>query len=225
MVIVLSFGVMQPVMTAFSYTDDLAQITTTVGEVTDILIREDMLRPETVGQIPTNNSVEFENVHFAYQEKEILHGISLRIEPGTVNALVGPSGSGKSTMARLLASLWDVTSGEIRIGGIDIRKLPLKECTSRIAYVSQDNYLFDLSVMENIRRGNRNATDEAVIQAAKECGCHDFIMGVGKRVSDDMWIWRWSSVRRRKTAYFHCPCNAEKCTDYYSGRSDILYGS
>lgn len=71
MVIVLSFGVMQPVMTAFSYTDDLAQITTIVGEVTDILIREDMLRPETVGQIPTNNSVEFENVHFAYQEKKI----------------------------------------------------------------------------------------------------------------------------------------------------------
>ena len=179
-VIVLSFGVMQPIMTAFSYTDDLAQITTIVGEVTDILIREDMLRPETVGQIPTNNSVEFENVHFAYQEKEILHGISLRIEPGTVNALVGPSGSGKSTLARLLASLWDVTSGEIRIGGIDIRKLPLKECTSRIAYVSQDNYLFDLSVMENIRMGNRNATDEAVIQAAKECGCHDFIMGLEK---------------------------------------------
>ena len=70
--------------------------------------------------------------------------------------------------------------GEIRIGGIDIRKLPLKECTSRIAYVSQDNYLFDLSVMENIRMGNRNATDEAVIQAAKECGCHDFIMGLEK---------------------------------------------
>ena len=180
MVIVLSFGVMQPVMTAFSYMDDLAQITTIVGEVTDILIREDMLRPETVGQIPTNNSVEFENVHFAYQEKEILHGISLRIEPGTVNALVGPSGSGKSTIARLLASLWDVTSGEIRIGGIDIRKLPLKECTSRIAYVSQDNYLFDLPVMENIRMGNRNATDEAVIQAAKECGCHDFIIGLEK---------------------------------------------
>lgn len=180
MVIVLSFGVMQPVMTAFSYTDDLAQITTIVGEVTDILIREDMLRPETVGQIPTNNSVEFENVHFAYQEKEILHGISLRIEPGTINALVGPSGSGKSTMARLLASLWDATSGEIRIGGIDIRKLPLKECTSRIAYVSQDNYLFDLPVMENIRMGNRNATDEEVIQAAKECGCHDFIMGLEK---------------------------------------------
>lgn len=179
-VIVLSFGVMQPIMTAFSYTDDLAQITTMVGEVTDILTQEDMLRPETVGQIPADHSIEFENVHFAYQEKEILHGISLRIEPGTVNALVGPSGSGKSTLARLLASLWDVTSGEIRIGGIDIRKLPLKECTSRIAYVSQDNYLFDLPVMENIRMGNRNAADEEVIQAAKECGCHDFIMGLEK---------------------------------------------
>lgn len=66
---------------------------------------------------------------------------------------MGPSGSGKSTIARLVASLWDVDSGSILLGGVDIRALPLQECTSRIAYVSQDNYLFDLSVMDNIRMG------------------------------------------------------------------------
>ena len=97
---------------------------------------------------------------------------------GRSNALVGPSGSGKSTIARLIASLWDVKDGEIDLGGVDIRTLPLAECTKHIAYVSQDNYLFDLSVMDNIRMGRKGATDAEVIDAAKKCGCHEFIMGL-----------------------------------------------
>lgn len=108
----------------------------------------------------------------------MLHGIDLHIEQGTVNALVGPSGSGKSTIARLIASLWDVKDGVIELGGVDIRTLPLAECTKRIANVSQDNYLFDLSVMDNIRMGRKGATDEEVIDAAKKCGCHEFIMSL-----------------------------------------------
>lgn len=177
-VIILSFGVMQPLITAYSYTDDLAQLGTIVGEVADILSEKDMQRPDTVQVLPKDNAIELKDVRFAYHEKEVLHGVSLRIEPGTVNALVGPSGSGKSTIARLVASLWDVDSGSITLGGVDIRTLPLKECTDRIAYVSQDNYLFDLSVMDNIRMGRKGATDEQVIAAARACGCHDFIMGL-----------------------------------------------
>lgn len=177
-VIVLSFGVMQPLITAFSYTDDIAQVTTIVGEVADILSEEDMKRPETAEKLPEDNSVELKNVRFAYRDKEVLHGVSLRIEPGTVNALVGPSGSGKSTIARLIASLWDVKDGSIELGGVDIRTLPLKDCTDRIAYVSQDNYLFDLTVMDNIRMGRKGATDEEVINAAKKCGCHEFILSL-----------------------------------------------
>ena len=177
-VIVLSFGVMQPLITAFSYTDDIAQVTTIVGEVADVLSGEDMQRPEKAERLPADNSVELKNVRFAYHDKEVLHGVSLRIEPGTVNALVGPSGSGKSTVARLIASLWDVKDGTVELGGVDIRTLPLAECTKRIAYVSQDNYLFDLSVMDNIRMGKKGASDEEVIAAAKKCGCHDFIMGL-----------------------------------------------
>ena len=178
--IVLSFGVMQPLITAYSYTDDLAQLGTIMGEVADILEREDLHRPERARALPKDNSIELKNVRFAYHEKEVLHGVSLRIEPGTVNALVGPSGSGKSTIARLVASHWDVGSGSITLGGVDIRTLPLKECTDRIAYVSQDNYLFDLSVMDNIRMGRKGATDEEVIAAAKACGCHEFIMSLEK---------------------------------------------
>ena len=177
-VIVLSFGVMQPLITAFSYTDDIAQVTTIVGEVADVLSLEDMQRPEKAEKLPEDNSIELKNVRFAYHDKEVLHGVSLHIEPGTVNALVGPSGSGKSTIARLIASLWDVKDGAIELGGVDLRKLPLKDCTDRIAYVSQDNYLFDLSVMDNIRMGRKGASDEDVIAAAKACGCHDFIMGL-----------------------------------------------
>ena len=177
-VIVLSFGVMQPLITAFSYTDDIAQVTTIVGEVAEVLSGEDMQRPERAEKLPADNSIELKDVRFAYHDKEVLHGINLNIAPGTVNALVGPSGSGKSTIARLIASLWDVKDGAIELGGVDIRTLPLAECTKRIAYVSQDNYLFDLSVIDNIRMGRKGATDEEVIDAAKKCGCHAFIMGL-----------------------------------------------
>lgn len=178
MVIILSFGIIQPLITAFSYTDDLAQVSIIVGEVAEVLSGRNLQRPDTAQTLPEDNAIELKDVRFTYHEKEVLHGVSLRIAPGTINALVGPSGSGKSTIARLIASLWDVESGSITLGGVDIRMLPLKECTDRIAYVSQDNYLFDLSVMDNIRMGRKGATDAEVIAAAKACGCHDFIMSL-----------------------------------------------
>ena len=178
-VVVLSFGVMQPLITAFSYTDDIVQVKAIVGEVAEVLSGEDMQRPESAEKLTADNAIQLKDVRFAYHDKEVLHGIDLHIAPGTVNALVGPSGSGKSTIARLIASLWDVKDGAIELGGVDIRTLPLAECTKRIAYVSQDNYLFDLSVMGNIRMGRKGVTNAEVIDAAKKCGCHEFIMGLG----------------------------------------------
>ena len=177
-VIVLSFGVMQPLITALSYTDDIAQVKIIIGEVAEVLSGEEMQRPTTAETLPADNAIELKNVCFAYHDKEVLHGINLHIAPGTVNAFVGPSGSGKSTIARLIASLWDIKDGAIELGGVDIRMLPLAECTKRIAYVSQDNYLFDLSVMDNIRMGRKGASDEEVMDAARKCGCHAFIMGL-----------------------------------------------
>lgn len=177
-VIVLSFGVMQPLITALSYTDDIAQVKIIISEVAEVLSGEEMQRPKKAKKLPADNAIELKNVCFAYHDKEVLHGINLHIAPGTVNALVGPSGSGKTTIARLIASLWEVKDGAIELGGVDIRQLPLKDCTDRIAYVSQDNYLFDLSVMDNIRMGRKGASDREVIDAAKKCGCHAFIMGL-----------------------------------------------
>ena len=177
-VIVLSFGVMQPLITAFSYTDDIVQVKAIVGEVAEVLSGEDMQRPESAEKLTADNAIQLKDVRFAYHDKEVLHGIDLHIAPGTVNALVGPSGSGKSTIARLIASLWDVKDGAIELGSVDIRTLPLAECTKRIAYVSQDNYPFDLSVMDNISMGRKGVTNAEVIDAAKKCGCHEFIMGL-----------------------------------------------
>jgi ATP-binding cassette subfamily B protein len=102
----------------------------------------------------------------------------MKIRKGDLVAIVGPSGSGKSTIARLIDSLWDVDSGTITYGGVNIKDLPLNYYTGQIAYVAQDNYLFDMSVKENIRLGRAGATDEDVINAAKATGCHEFILGL-----------------------------------------------
>ena len=178
MLIILSMGLISPIVTAANYMDDIAKMGTIVGEVTDILEKPELKRPDTMTEQPEGTDIELKDVHFAYKENEVLHGVDLSIKAGTVNALVGLSGSGKSTIAKLIASFWDVGSGSITFGEVDIRKIPLDDYQKKIAYVSQDNYLFDMSVMENIRLGNPKATDEQVMEAAKACGCHDFILGL-----------------------------------------------
>ena len=176
MLIILSLGLVSPFMTIASYWDGIAKMGTVIGEATEILEREELIRPDTMSEKPNGTDIVLKDVHFGYKDEEILHGIDLNIRQGTVNALVGPSGSGKSTIAKLIASFWDVDSGSITFGGVDIRKIPLTEYNRNIAYVSQDNYLFDETIMDNIRMGSPNVSDDDVINAAKACGCHDFIM-------------------------------------------------
>ena len=176
--IILSTGLITPLVVAFSYTDDLLKMGTIFGEVIEILERKDMVRPSEVTKEPQGSDISLRDVRFTYKDKEVLHGINMDIRQGEVVAIVGPSGSGKSTVARLIDSLWDVDSGSITFGGININELPLDYYMSRIAYVAQDNYLFDLTVKENIRLGRAGATDEDVYNAAKACGCHEFIMGL-----------------------------------------------
>ena len=89
---------------------------------------------------------------------------------------MGPSGSGKSTIAKLIASLWDVKDGSISVGNVDIREMALEDYNRRVAYVSQDNFLFDETIRENIRMGRQGATDAEVEEVARKSGCHDFIM-------------------------------------------------
>ena len=176
MLIILSLGLVAPITTVASYMDDVSKMGTIIGEATEILEREELIRPERLSEQPRGTEIVLKNVHFGYKDTEILHGIDLVIKQGTVNALVGPSGSGKSTIAKLIASFWDVGSGSISFGGVNIKDIPLEWYNRNIAYVSQDNYLFDETIMDNIRMGNPDASDEDVINVAKQCGCHDFIM-------------------------------------------------
>ncbi len=180
LMIILAMGLVTPLVIAASFMDDISKMGAIIGEVTDILEKPELVRPDELKTQPRGSTIELKDVHFGYKDKEVLHGIDLTIKAGTVNALVGPSGSGKSTIARLIASFWDVDSGAITYGGVDIRDIPLEVYNKNIAYVSQDNYLFDETVMENIRLGDPQASDEEVMEAAKMCGCHDFIMGLEK---------------------------------------------
>ena len=176
MCIILSLGIVGPLITVGSYTDDLGKIGVIVGEVVGILEQPELKRHAESTAVPKDNFVTLTDVKFGYHDKEILHGVTMELKAGTVNAIVGPSGSGKSTIAKLIASLWDVNSGSIKIGGTDIKQLSLTDFNRKIAYVAQDNYLFNESVRENIRQGNPNATDEQVIEVTKRSGCYDFIM-------------------------------------------------
>ena len=178
LLVILSMGLVTPLIGCLKFTDDLARVKTILGQVTSILTAPELVRPEEDAEQPKDSTVELQDVHFGYGDTEVLHGVSMVFRPGTVNALVGPSGSGKSTIAKLIASFWDVGSGSITVGGVDVRRISSAHYHKLVAYVSQDNFLFDATVRENIRMGRPDATDAEVEQAAKDCGCYDFIMGL-----------------------------------------------
>ena len=172
--IILALGLVKPLMQALRYTDSLAMVDSTVAEVSTLLDAPEMKRPSTPVKIP-DYRITFDKVSFGYGKEEVLHGISLAIEPHAMTALVGPSGSGKSTVARLIASFWEANGGSVGIGGIDVKNMPLEQVMRSISYVTQDNYLFDLSVRENIRMGKPDASDAEVEEAAQRASCHEFI--------------------------------------------------
>ena len=178
LIVILSVGLIAPIIGCMKFTDDLAKVSTIIGQVTDILTARSLSRPETDTETPQGNTVELHDVHFGYNDTEVLHGVNLTFREGTVSALVGPSGSGKSTIAKLIAAFWDVGSGSITVGGADIRHISAEHYHKLVAYVSQDNFLFNDTVRENIRMGTPDASDAEVEQAAKDCGCYDFIMSL-----------------------------------------------
>ena len=130
--------------------------------------------------IPAQGQPEvlFNDVTFAYQDKEVLHHISFAMKKNSMTALVGPSGSGKSTIANLLARLWDVKSGNVTIRGVDIRNVPLSELMDQISMVFQRVYLFQDTIYNNIIMGKPDATEEEVYEAARKARCYDFIMAL-----------------------------------------------
>lgn len=124
---------------------------------------------------PKGHDIVFKNVGFAYDNEQVLKGVSFTAKEGEVTALVGPSGSGKSTCARLAARLWDYDEGTIEVGGVDIQTVDPETLLTDYSMVFQDVVLFDDSVMENIRLGKQGATDEEVRAAAKAANCDEFV--------------------------------------------------
>ena len=178
LIIILSFGIVAPLITCSAFAEDLAKVGTIMSEISSVMEEKDMERPKNSERKLVNANVELRAVRFGYHKKEVLPGIDMKIDDGNVVALVGPSGSGKSTIAKLIAGLWDTLEGNILIGGVNTKEIPLDVQNKFIAYVSQDNYLFDLSIRENIRIGNPKASDKEVEEIAKKSGCHDFIMNL-----------------------------------------------
>ena len=137
-----------------------------------------------IGELPQASSEKLierhnicmKHVTFSYTgDKDVIRDVSLTIPENSFSAVVGPSGGGKSTLARLIARFWDVTSGEITIGGVNIKEIPLSQLADKVSFVTQDNFLFNCSIMENIRLGNPKATDAQVLEAAQKAQCDEFI--------------------------------------------------
>ena len=159
-----------------AFANSIRQMKYTVDQTEAFLNMAKLSEPESKA-ILEGMDVRLKNVRFSYSEKngEILHGIDLTLPQGSYTALVGPSGGGKSTLARLIARFWDVCDGSIEIGGVDIRNISIGQLSDLVSFVTQDNFLFQASIKENIRIGNPSATDEEVITAAKKARCDAFI--------------------------------------------------
>ncbi len=145
-------------------------------KIFEILDVEELVETKTP-KSPAGHEVQFEHVCFAYENttKDALTDISFTLPAGSVTALVGGSGAGKSTVARLIPRFWDVTSGCITIGGVDVREIPFGELMERVSFVFQDTFLFADTIYNNIALASDKATREEVIAAAKAAQIHDFI--------------------------------------------------
>ena len=176
---ILALGLVSPLIQALRYTDSLAMVDSTVKEIAGLLEAEELHRPAQSVRLD-NTNISLRDVSFGYGNQEVLHRVSFDVVPGGMTAIVGPSGSGKSTVARPIASFWEADNGAVELGGVDVRNIPLSQVMDTVAYVSQDNFLFHLTVKENIRLGRPDATDEEVFAAAKLASCHDFITALPK---------------------------------------------
>ena len=180
-VLLFVFDLFSPLKALYGEASRLTVMNAALDRI-EAVLNETELPDKGTAHIPNESSgspeICFDNVTFAYQDKEVLHNISFSMQKNTMTALVGPSGGGKSTIANLLARLWDVKSGKVTIRGTDIRDVPLAELMEQISMVFQRVYLFQDTIYNNISMGKPDATEEEVYEAAKKARCYDFIMAL-----------------------------------------------
>lgn len=170
-------GISTPVFKFNSFGSSMNNITEGVRRIDEIMSEIPIQEP-TDGKKPQGYEITFEHVSFSYEGKDsalVLKDVSFRAEQGQITTLVGPSGSGKSTIAQLIPRFWDVGTGQIKIGGVDIRDMKTEDLMASMSFVFQDSFLFSDTLYNNIAIGKPGATKEEVYTAAKAAQCHEFI--------------------------------------------------
>lgn len=181
LILCMSFAIGAPLLRAVGFMSTIPQINYKISSLEQMLSAPPLQQSNQPFSGKTH-TVSFENVRFAYQDTEVLHGVSLNVSEGSLTALVGESGSGKSTLAKLLVHFYDVSGGTVKIGGQDIRDMSVEALNNEISYVSQEQFLFNISLLENIRLGKLHATDGEVIAAAEKAQCGEFLARLEKGI-------------------------------------------
>lgn len=182
--IILSLSIVGPLMKVTTFINEAKSMEYAVEAANELLNLP--VLPDSGKMVPLRRTdIVLQDVSFSYgmnggEEQDVLHRINLTMPEGSFTALVGPSGGGKSTIARLIARFWDVTGGSISIGGRNIKELSIRQLSELVSFVTQDNFLFNCSLKENIRLGNPNVTDAEVFAAARAACCDEFIARLEK---------------------------------------------
>ena len=178
MCILLSYASYKPLIKAMSHLETMANVKMVMKEINKVMEIPDLERGKQLKHIKSYD-VEFQNVSFAYDEsKNVLNNISFKANEKELTAIVGDSGGGKSTIAKLIAGFWNIDKGKIFIGDVDLNDMPLKQNMELITYVSQENFLFNKTILENLRVAKEDASMDEIKEACVKASCHDFIMNL-----------------------------------------------
>ena len=178
MCILLSYASYKPLIKAMSHLETMANVKMVMKEINKVMEIPDLERGKQLKHIKSYD-VEFQNVSFAYDEsKNVLNNISFKANEKELTAIVGNSGGGKSTIAKLIAGFWNIDKGKILIGDVDLNDMPLKQNMELITYVSQENFLFNKTILENLRVAKEDASMDEIKEACVKASCHDFIMNL-----------------------------------------------
>lgn len=182
LVLCMAFSIGPTILRALTFMSVLPQLNYKITALENILSAAPLKQGEKSFE-GKDHSIEFKNVNFSYDGKvEVIEDANLKIPENKVTALVGESGSGKSTLAKLLVHFYDVSEGSVKIGGQDITDMSLEALNNEISFVSQEQFLFNMSIMDNIRLGKLDATDEEVIEAARKAQCQYFLDKLDKGI-------------------------------------------
>jgi hypothetical protein len=178
MCVLLSYACYKPLIKAMSYMDTMANVRVVIDEIKNVMELPELERGNGEEKIRSYD-INFENVCFAYNDKKkVFDNLSFSAKENKLTAIVGYSGGGKSTIAKLIAGYWNINKGKISVGNVNLKDVSLEKNMELVTYVSQENYLFRKSIIDNMRMANQNASIEEIKDACKKASCHDFIMSL-----------------------------------------------